>query len=118
MLELRCSGVNECSFIIRGQTNEQALEAWVDHASKRHGIRYFPPEFYAQIKRRMQAIQAEQGPEVPCRDLNFCEFIARGETPEQILEFCAEHASKEHGMMSFPPEWYVQMRRHITAIQG
>lgn len=118
MLELRCQDVNECDFVVQGQTHEQTLEAWVDHVSKRHGMRYIPPELYSQIQRKLKAFQTERGLEVPCKDVIFCDFITQGETPEQVLVATAEHATKEHGMMSFPPQWYVQMRLHMRPDQG
>lgn len=118
MLELRCHDINDCDLVVRGQTQEQVLEVWGDHASKRHGMTYVPPELYSQIQRRLKAIQTERGLEVPCRDVIFCDFIGQGETPEEVLEAAAAHASREHGMMSFPPQWYVRMRLHIRAAQG
>jgi predicted small metal-binding protein len=81
-------------------------------------MRYIPPELSLQIQRKLKTIQTEGGLEVTCKDVTFCDFIGQGGTPEEVLVAAAEHASKEHGMMSFPPQWYVQMRRHIKAVQG
>lgn len=42
---------------------------------------------------------------VCCRDVGVdCDFVARGETEQEILEQCAEHAKSAHGMAEIPPE--------------
>ena len=36
---------------------------------------------------------------VSCREVGVdCDFVARGETEQDVLEQCAEHGRKEHGM--------------------
>lgn len=42
---------------------------------------------------------------INCRDVGVdCDFQARGETPEEVLQKCAEHARTDHGMNEIPPE--------------
>ena len=42
---------------------------------------------------------------VSCRDVGMdCDFVAKGETDEDILQQCAEHARKDHNMIEIPPE--------------
>ena len=42
---------------------------------------------------------------VSCRDVGMdCDFVARGETEEDILQQCIEHARKDHGMTEIPAE--------------
>ena len=42
---------------------------------------------------------------VSCRDVGMdCDFVARGETDEDILQQCTEHARKDHGMTEIPAE--------------
>jgi predicted small metal-binding protein len=42
---------------------------------------------------------------ISCRDVGMdCDFEARGETDQEVLRQCAEHARKEHGMERIPPE--------------
>jgi len=118
MLELRCRDVNECNFTAKGHLPEEVINAWADHAAERHGMKYIPPKFNSQIQKRVRTIQPEQRLELSCRDVTDCDFVAEGETPEQILEACAGHGSKEHGLMSFPPQWYIQMWRHIKPVQS
>lgn len=37
--------------------------------------------------------------EIRCRDLGFSDdFVARGQTEEEVMEKLSEHARKEHGM--------------------
>jgi predicted small metal-binding protein len=33
-----------------------------------------------------------------------CDFVAKGETDEDILQQCAEHARKDHNMTEIPPD--------------
>ena len=42
---------------------------------------------------------------VRCRDVGVdCDFEARAETEEEVLQKCAEHAKNDHGMAEIPPE--------------
>ena len=33
-----------------------------------------------------------------------CDFVAKGETEQEVLQQCAEHARTAHGMNELPPE--------------
>lgn len=51
---------------------------------------------------------------VSCRDVGVdCDFVAKGETEQDILQQCAEHASKEHGMAEIPAELAAKVRGAI-----
>ena len=40
-----------------------------------------------------------------CRDMGSdCDFVARGETEEELFNHAAEHRAAVHGMSSLPPE--------------
>jgi predicted small metal-binding protein len=40
-----------------------------------------------------------------CRDVGVdCDFEARGETVNDVLNQCARHAREDHGMEEIPPE--------------
>jgi predicted small metal-binding protein len=41
-----------------------------------------------------------------------CEFVARGETEEEVLEKAREHA-KEHGVHEVTPELLEKVKAHI-----
>ena len=42
---------------------------------------------------------------VNCRDVGVdCDFVARGETVDDVLRQCVEHARSEHGYADVPPE--------------
>ena len=48
---------------------------------------------------------------VSCRDVGMdCDFVATGETEEDILQQCAEHARKDHGMTEIPAELVDKVR--------
>lgn len=51
---------------------------------------------------------------VNCRDVGVdCDFVARGETEQEILQQCAEHARTAHGMNEIPPELAAKVRSFI-----
>ena len=48
---------------------------------------------------------------VTCRDVGVdCDFVAKGETEEDVLRQCEEHARKEHGMTELPTDLAVKVR--------
>ena len=51
---------------------------------------------------------------VNCRDVGVdCDFVARGETEQEVLEQCAVHARTAHGMSEIPPELVTKVRAAI-----
>jgi predicted small metal-binding protein len=51
---------------------------------------------------------------ISCRDVGVdCDFIATGETEQEILEQCAEHARTAHGMTELPPDLAMKVRGAI-----
>jgi predicted small metal-binding protein len=51
---------------------------------------------------------------VSCRDVGVdCDFVARGETEQDILQQCTEHARKDHGMTEIPAELADRVRGAI-----
>lgn len=51
---------------------------------------------------------------VKCRDVGVdCDFTARGETLEEVLQQCAEHGREAHGMEEIPPELAEKVRAAI-----
>jgi predicted small metal-binding protein len=55
---------------------------------------------------------------INCRDVGVdCEFRTRANSAEEVIEMCADHARKEHGMTSFPPEFYAKMRQCLTIVE-
>lgn len=54
---------------------------------------------------------------VNCRDLGVdCDFQARGNTTEEILQKCAEHARTAHGMKEIPAELQNRVRNAIKDV--
>ena len=48
---------------------------------------------------------------VTCRAVGVdCDFVARGETEQDVLEQCAEHGRKEHGMNELPADLAEKVR--------
>jgi len=46
-----------------------------------------------------------------CRDAGVdCDFVARGETEDEIFAQCAEHGKEAHGMNEIPADLVEKMR--------
>jgi len=51
---------------------------------------------------------------VNCRDVGVdCDFVAHGETDQEVLQQCAEHARTAHGMSEIPAELATKVRAAI-----
>ncbi len=51
---------------------------------------------------------------VNCRDVGVdCDFTAKGETEQEVLQQCAEHARTAHGMDEIPQELAEKVRAAI-----
>jgi len=51
---------------------------------------------------------------VSCREVGVdCDFVAKGETEQEVLQQCAEHARQAHGMSEIPAELAEQVRTSI-----
>lgn len=51
---------------------------------------------------------------VSCRDVGMdCDFVATGETEQDILQQCVEHARTDHGMTEIPAEVAEKVRAAI-----
>jgi predicted small metal-binding protein len=42
-----------------------------------------------------------------------CDFVAKGETEQEVLQQCSEHARKEHGMTELPANLAEKVRGAI-----
>jgi len=48
---------------------------------------------------------------ITCRDVGVdCDFVARGDTMEDILQQCRAHARTAHNMTDLPPELVAKVR--------
>ncbi len=51
---------------------------------------------------------------VSCREVGVdCDFEARGETEQEVLQKCAEHAKTAHGMNEIPADLAAKVRASI-----
>ena len=49
-----------------------------------------------------------------CRDAGVdCDFVARGETAEEILKQCVDHGREAHGMKEIPKDLEMKIRSLI-----
>jgi predicted small metal-binding protein len=54
---------------------------------------------------------------INCRDAGVdCDFQAEGATIEEVMQACADHGIREHGMKGFGPELYMKMQRCLKVI--
>ena len=51
---------------------------------------------------------------VTCKDVGVdCDFVAKGETEQEILQQCSEHARTAHGMTELPSDLAAKVRNAI-----
>lgn len=51
---------------------------------------------------------------ISCRDVGVdCDFVARGESEQEVLQKCAEHGRAAHGMNELSPELVDKVRSGI-----
>ena len=51
---------------------------------------------------------------VKCRDVGVdCDFEAKGQTEQEVMQKCADHARKEHGMKEIPAELATKVKAAI-----
>ncbi len=51
---------------------------------------------------------------INCRDIGVdCDFEARGETEQEVLQKCQEHAHSDHGMTEIPPDMQARVKAAI-----
>ena len=54
---------------------------------------------------------------ITCRDVGVdCDFQARGNTVEEVMQKCAEHASAAHGINEIPPELIAKVQAAIREV--
>jgi len=46
-----------------------------------------------------------------------CDFEARGETMEEVIQQCADHGIQEHNMKGFGPELYLKMKQCVEVLE-
>jgi predicted small metal-binding protein len=47
-----------------------------------------------------------------------CDFVARGDSEEQVMAQVAEHARKDHGLQTIPPDLAAKVRAAIHEEQA
>ena len=48
---------------------------------------------------------------IKCRDVGVdCDFVARGQNEQEVMNACAEHARTDHGMTEIPAELAAKVR--------
>jgi predicted small metal-binding protein len=51
---------------------------------------------------------------VKCRDVGVdCDFVARGQTEQEVMKACTEHARSAHGMDEIPTELVAKVKASI-----
>ncbi|GEM_PF-5045358 len=60
---------------------------------------------------------ANESFELSCKSLQgICDFAAKAPTVEALMQVVAKHAQENHGMHSFPTQWWVQMRHQVHSL--
>ena len=51
---------------------------------------------------------------IKCRDVGVdCDFVARGQNEQEVMNACAEHARTDHGMKEIPAELAAKVKAAI-----
>jgi predicted small metal-binding protein len=54
---------------------------------------------------------------ISCRDIGVdCDFVATGNTDEELMKACAEHGKKAHNMDALPPELAQKVKSSIREV--
>jgi predicted small metal-binding protein len=49
-----------------------------------------------------------------CRDVGVdCDFVAQGQTEQEVMEKAAQHARQDHGFADIPPELQAKVKAAI-----
>ena len=55
---------------------------------------------------------------ISCRDIGVdCDFRATGETVDDVMAQCAQHAKEAHGMEQIPPDMKAKVRSSIKDVK-
>jgi len=58
-----------------------------------------------RIEDQLETRSAVMAKTISCRDVGVdCDFKASGESTEEVLQKCAQHAKDAHGMETIPPD--------------
>jgi predicted small metal-binding protein len=84
-------------------------------ASDRHrGLRFRGQDVQSNIRMNNPSEEINMSKTVSCRDVGMdCDFVAKGETNEDIMRQAAEHARTAHNMTEIPPEVADKVRSAI-----
>jgi predicted small metal-binding protein len=70
---------------------------------------YYPPH-----RGLTPAIRGGKVKTLTCRDVGVdCDFVAEGQTEQEVMAKAAEHARKDHGFEDIPPELRDKVRAAI-----
>jgi predicted small metal-binding protein len=54
---------------------------------------------------------------ISCRDIGVeCDFVATGNTDEEVLQKCAQHGKQAHDMGELPPELAQRVKANIKEL--
>ena len=54
---------------------------------------------------------------IRCRDVGVdCDFEARADTVEELLQKCSQHAKSDHGMEQIPPDLAAKVQAAIREV--
>lgn len=60
---------------------------------------------------------AREYKQLSCRDAGAdCDFMVRAETEEEVMEHCANHACRAHGMCEIPTDEQSKIKEHIKSV--
>jgi predicted small metal-binding protein len=54
---------------------------------------------------------------ISCRNAGVdCDFEARAESMDELMQICAEHGARDHNMKGFGPELFLKMKQCVQIL--
>lgn len=78
------------------------------------GVPLLPVREFSKIALPRAPEESQMSKVMKCRSVGLdCDFVARGETDEQVMKQVAEHARKDHGMQTIPADVAARVKASI-----
>lgn len=57
--------------------------------------------------------------QIACREIGVdCDFVAKGNTDEEVMQECRKHGKEAHGMEALPPDLELKVRKNISEVSS
>lgn len=119
LLELCCRDLHGvCPFSAQARTLDALMEVVARHAREEHGMRFFPPQWWTQMRRAARPL-SDGSVELSCQDVSLeCDYTIRVPTMEEIKAAYTQHAKERHGMPFIPEDLWAAAQQYVRTISA